>query len=170
MIQKLLARGLLAKRLFRLVHHPFLTSLSLLASGSMTFTVRQAQIVGLFFETFLYGINFIIFGVCLRCLLWDHNGSVLGQVKRGFLAISVALFIISTLDITLAVVNDYDGLMSPGSQDTLNTPVWLTISRVNLSLPYRGGVVAYAALKMVLVGIQNLIGGSIWASISRLSM
>lgn len=48
---------------------------------------------------------------------------------------SVALFIISTLDIVLAVVNDYDGLMSPGSQDTLNTPVWLTISRVNLGIP-----------------------------------
>lgn len=101
----------------------------------MTFTVRQAQIIGLFFETFLYGIHFIIFGVCLRCLLWDYNGLVLGQVKRGFLAMSVALFIISTLDIVLAVVNDYDGLMSPGSQDTLNTPVWLTISRVNLGIP-----------------------------------
>ncbi|KAE9398812.1 hypothetical protein BT96DRAFT_976221 [Gymnopus androsaceus JB14] len=112
----------------------------------MTFSVRQAQIIGLFVETLLYGMHFITFGVCLRCLLWDSNGAILAstRVKRGLLVMSLALFIISTGDIALAVVNDYDGLVSPGGQDTLNTPNWLTVSR------------------MVLLGTQNLIGDSIW--------
>lgn len=101
----------------------------------MTFSDRQAQIIGLFVETFLYGMQFITFGVTLRCLLWDTNGAVLTstQVKRGLLAMSLALFIISTLDVALAVVNDYNGLVSPGGQDTLNTPNWLTVSRVRSS-------------------------------------
>lgn len=101
----------------------------------MTFSDRQAQIIGLFVETLLYGMHFITFGVTLRCLLWDTNGAVLAstQVKRGLLAMSLALFIISTLDVALAVVNDYNGLVSPGGQDTLNTPNWLTVSRVNPS-------------------------------------
>jgi hypothetical protein len=112
----------------------------------MAFTVRQAQIIGLFIETLFYGMHWVTFGVCLRCLLWDSHGAFLAtsQLKRGLLTMSVALFIVSTLDVALGVVNDYNGLVSPGSQDTLNTPNWLTVSRV------------------VFLGIQNLIGDSIW--------
>ncbi|KAE9383514.1 hypothetical protein BT96DRAFT_1009083 [Gymnopus androsaceus JB14] len=112
----------------------------------MSFSVRQAQIIGLFVETLFYGMHIITFGVCLRCLFWDSSGALLAstQVKRGLLVMSLALFIISTLDMALAVVNDYNGLVSPGGQDTLNTPNWLTVSRV------------------VFLGTQNIIGDSIW--------
>ena len=98
----------------------------------MPFSDRQAQIVGLFVETLLYGIFIVVFGISMRCFFWDSkgHGRPFREVKKGLLIIALALF--STLDLTLGVVNDYDGLLSPGGQAIMNTPRWLTNSRVCL--------------------------------------
>jgi len=102
------------------------------------FPITQTHLTGLFVEAILFGIHLITLGFCLRTLFttgsrrrrWD-------EVHWEMVAVSLALFTVAVIDLTLAFYHDLKAFVFNTGQggamtEFVNISDWITICKVRI--------------------------------------
>lgn len=99
-----------------------------------TFSIIEAEIVGLFLETLFYGFFLVTFFSCLRALLFTGEGGLKrsNDIKWPMVVVTILLAIFGSLDVFFGLVHNLQAFVySPNGAESVFTEAsdWITIMK-----------------------------------------